>query len=196
MDHETLATNVIQQCHEFGPKWKKQNMKIKYQKCVLFWFRDFIEHPLCIDCSSQTRTQAWINSSNALFNRRIRASTGCAASPRSRSTRERARRWPGSSRRRRRQPRPRARRRVGTVAAATPRRAGRAAPSLSLSLTSWFPRAAAARASSRPSTPCPRHAAHAVRRPDMLHGPDPRRPRQSAPRHPSMPKRFPEHPAT
>ena len=132
MGHETLATNVIKQCHEFGPKWKKQNMKIKYQKCVLFWFRNFVEHLLCIDCSSQTRTQAWINSSNALFNRRIRASTGCAASPRSRSTRERAKRWLGSSWRRRRQPRPRGRRRVGTVAAATPRRAGRVVLSLSL----------------------------------------------------------------
>ena len=85
------------------------------------------------------------------------------------------------------------------VSALWPRRR-RAVPAalhpLSPSLTSWFPRAAAARASSRPSTPCPRHAAHAVRRPDVLHGPDPRQPRQRAPRHPSMPKRFPEHPAT
>ena len=88
MDLETLTTNIIKLYPKFGHKWNKPNIKIKYQKGVLFWFRKSSKHLLCIVCSSQNRAKPWINPSNVLCIRRIEASTAFPSSPRSRRAQE------------------------------------------------------------------------------------------------------------
>ena len=49
MDLETLATNIIKLYPKFGHKWNKQSIKIKYQKGVLFWFRNSA-NTFCASC--------------------------------------------------------------------------------------------------------------------------------------------------